>query len=109
MGEQTVRRLRDGTAIALHDNDGIRKICGCPRAKWVKCRHAWHFNFAWKGEHYRFSLNKHLGIPDLSKTQAERAAEKLRIEIRVPSLAVTSGRWLIILVGALPATFHSGR
>ena len=28
-----------------HHNDGLRKICGCPRRQWAKCRHPWHFSF----------------------------------------------------------------
>ena len=30
-------------------NGGIRKRCGCPKAKWPKCPHPWHMNFKWKG------------------------------------------------------------
>lgn len=66
------RKLRCGREVAVHENDGIRKICKCPRAKWSKCAYPWHFSFAWKGEQHRFSLNRHLGRADLSKTEAER-------------------------------------
>jgi integrase len=82
------RKLRGGGEVTVHDNDGIRKICGCPRGKWAKCTHPWHFSFAWKGSQHRFSLNRHLGTADLSKTEAEREAEKLRIAIRGGSFLV---------------------
>ena len=47
MGELMVKRQR---------NDGLRKVCDCPRRTWPKCSHPWHFNFKWAGEHYRFSI-----------------------------------------------------
>lgn len=39
-------------------NRGLRKRCECPRKDWAKCSHPWHFNFKWKDEHYRFSLDR---------------------------------------------------
>jgi len=84
MGEKKIRKLRDGTQVAVHENDGIRKLCGCPRPKWAKCPHAWHFSYSWRGTSYRFGLNKYLGKKrdELSKTAAENAAEVIRTEIR---------------------------
>ena len=86
-------------------NDGLRKICDCPRRTWVKCAHPWHFNFkpkhgapppdwlarpgrdgrprdpkAWPG--YRFSLDVHFKKRITSKTEAEALADRLRTEIR---------------------------
>jgi integrase len=77
-----VRKLRDGTEVAVHANDGVRKMCKCPRSKKSKCNHPWHFNYQWKGKSYRFSLNRHLNNVELSKSEAEREAERLRTEIR---------------------------
>ncbi len=85
-----VRKLRDGTEVTVHSNDGIRKLCGCPRAKWAKCCHAWHFSYQWKGRTHRFSLNRHLDVVELSKSEAEREAEHLRIEIRAGRLGAVA-------------------
>ena len=63
-------------------NRGIQKICGCNKANWSKCKHAWHFNFRWKEVSHRFSLDAHLGKHVESKTDAEAEAERLRIAIR---------------------------
>lgn len=51
MTDETRRRPRSR-------NDGLRKLCECPRRGWAKCEHPWHFNFAWTGESYRFSLER---------------------------------------------------
>jgi 23S rRNA-/tRNA-specific pseudouridylate synthase len=61
MRQQGRRRLRDGREVPVHDNDGLRKICRCPRRTWAKCEHAWHFAFCWEGKHYRFSLDRFTG------------------------------------------------
>ena len=63
-------------------NRGLRKRCECPRKNWAKCSHPWHFNFKWKGEHYRFSLDREVGHPVTSKTEAEKEADRLRTAIR---------------------------
>ena len=63
-------------------NDGLRKICECPRRTWAKCRHPWHFSFKWQGTHYRFSLDRHLGRHVDSKTDAEREATNIKADIR---------------------------
>ena len=65
-----------------HHNDGVRKICDCPRRQWPKCRHAWHFSFKWQGTHYRFSLDRQLGRHIVGRTKAAGEAERLRTEIR---------------------------
>jgi integrase len=62
--------------------DGLRKRCTCPRRRWSTCAHPWHFAFQWKGEHFRFSLDKHLGRTIVGKTEAEAEAEKIRAAIR---------------------------
>ena len=63
-------------------NHGLRKRCGCPRAKWLKCPHGWHFNFRWKGVNHRLSLDRECGRHIESKTQAQQEAERLRLAIR---------------------------
>ena len=68
--------------MTRHRNDGLRKICGCPRRQWPKCRHAWHFSFKWDGQHYRFSLDRLLKRHVDSKTDAESAATNIKADIR---------------------------
>ena len=63
-------------------NRGLHKRCECPRKNWAKCPHPWHFNFKWKDEHYRFSLDREVGHPVTSKTEAEKEADRLRTAIR---------------------------
>jgi integrase len=63
-------------------NRGLRKRCECPRKNWTKCSHPWHFNFKWKDEHYRFSLDREVGHPVTSKTEAEKESDRLRTAIR---------------------------
>ena len=65
-----------------HDNHGLPKVCGCARRAWAKCPHPWHFNFKWNGTPYRFSLDRELGQPIRGKTEAQTAADNLRIAIR---------------------------
>jgi hypothetical protein len=68
-----------------HANNGLRKICGCPRRRWAKCEHSWHFSFTWQGTDHRFSLDRQLGRHIESKKGergAEAEAERIRIAIR---------------------------
>lgn len=65
-----------------HKNDGLSKICECDRRAWAKCSHSWHFSFKWKGKRYRFSLDRQIGKPIDSKTDAETHADQIRDEIR---------------------------
>ena len=87
-----------------HNNDGLRKLCECPRRKWAKCPHAWHFSFTWNGEDFRFSLERSvkriirgadgrwhrdratLGDRIDSKTAAETERDRVRAAIRDGSL-----------------------
>lgn len=62
-------------------NRGLRKRCGCPRSKWPKCEHRWHFNYKWNGVHHRISLDKYLRRRIVGKTEAEREASRLKIAI----------------------------
>ena len=68
--------------MTRHHNDGLRKICDCPRRQWAKCRHAWHFSFKWDGRHYRFSLDRHLGEHVDNKTAADTAATHIKADIK---------------------------
>ena len=68
--------------MARQRNHGLRKRCGCPRTKWPRCAHGWHFNFSWKGVSYRVSLDRECGRHIDSKTKAVTEAERLRGDIR---------------------------
>ena len=70
-----------------HHNQGLRKLCGCPRRSWAKCKHPWHFSFKHHGVHHRFSLDRQLGRHVSSRTEAEDVAERLRVAIKDGTLA----------------------
>ena len=79
-----------------HRNEGLRKRCPCPRNRWPKCPHPWHFNFKWKEVHYRLSLDRETGRRITSKTEAQREADRIRHAVRegglrsnVPTSALT--------------------
>ena len=82
--DATTPQVRDGPSRkrGRHHNNGLRKICGCPRRTWAKCAHPWHFNFKWEGRSYRFSLDREVGKRLASKADAEAEADRLRSEIR---------------------------
>jgi hypothetical protein len=64
-------------------NHGLRKLCGCGRARWPKCPHAWHFSFKPRGGvRWRFSLDHELGRHLDSKEEAKSEADRIRTEIR---------------------------
>jgi integrase len=69
-----------------NDNRGLRKRCACPRAKWPKCKHSWHFNYKpkkgiHKGVHFRISLDKHTGCRIVGRIEAESEAAKVKVAI----------------------------
>ena len=65
-----------------HSNDGLRKVCGCARRRWLKCPHPWHVNFKLKGgEHLRKS-DKLAGKHIAGKDDAKKILEKLRTDLR---------------------------
>jgi hypothetical protein len=35
---------------------GLRKRCSCSRRRWSRCRHAWHFDFRFRGAAYGLYL-----------------------------------------------------
>ncbi len=83
MSEVKTRKLTDGRTVATHCNDGLRKRCGCPRRKWSKCPHDWHFNFKYGDQKpYRFSLDRYLGKHPETREEAEGHADRIRTEIR---------------------------
>ena len=65
-----------------HRNNGLYKICGCPRRRWARCPHAWHFNFKWRDAHHRFSLDRHARQHLDSKTDARTLADEIGRNIR---------------------------
>jgi integrase len=71
-------------------NGGIRKRCGCPPKAWTKCQHSWHFNFKWKGVHYRLGLDREAGRHLDSKSLALAEAERIRTAIRNGSFRSTT-------------------
>lgn len=73
-------------------NNGLRKVCACPRRVWAKCPHPWHFSFKWAGVHHRFSLDRHLGRHVESKIDATKEADRLRTEIRQGSFGQPTPR-----------------
>lgn len=95
-----LKEFVEGLPRTRHRNDGLRKLCSCPRRTWAKCEHPWHFNFKWAGEVYRFSLDRVVGriVKDAagkwrrdratlgdridSKTAAESERDRLRAAIR---------------------------
>jgi integrase len=68
--------------VSVHANHGVRKVCGCPWRNWSKCPHAWHFSYAWRGRHYRFSLSRYFAREVIGRTEARAAADKIRTAIR---------------------------
>jgi integrase len=75
------------TSIERHTNDGLRKVCRCPRRVWAKCDHSWYFNFKWAGVPHRYGLDKLLQRKIRSRTEAVAIAEDLRTAIRNGTLA----------------------
>lgn len=88
-----------------HDNDGLRKVCQCPRRSWPKCEHPWHFNFKFGQTHYRFSLDRHLGRRVTSKTEARAEADRLRAEIRAGRFGTRAAARDTLTVGQLLDTY----
>src|SRR5262245_34697312 len=78
-GNQPMKRTR-------HRNGALRKRCGCPRKRWAKCDHRWHLNFKPKrgplaGTAFRLSLDREIGEPITSRSDAETAATNIRAAI----------------------------
>lgn len=64
-------------------NNGLRKLCPCPRRRWPKCAHSWHFNFKPKGgTSFRFAVDAEAGKHIEAKGDAEALAEGWRAAIR---------------------------
>jgi len=76
------RSLRSGRDVDVGRNFGVRKVCDCTRRIKAKCDHPWHFNFAWNGKSYRFSLDRHAGRHIELRADAEALADQIRIAIR---------------------------
>ena len=78
--------------MTRHQNDGLRKRCGCKRRDWSKCKHPWHLNFQWEGQHYRLSLDREIGRRLLGKTDAETEAGRIQAEIRAGAFIARKAR-----------------
>ncbi len=92
-----------------HTNNGLRKVCGCPRRTWAKCDHPWHFSFKWRGTHHRFSLDRQLGREIRSKTEASAEADTLRAQIRAGEFGVTRPARETLTLGQLLDTYRTER
>ncbi len=65
-----------------HQNNGLRKVCGCPRRTWPKCRHSWYLNYKRRGGlPYRLSLDVEAGTHLAGKTEAAKLANTIRTQI----------------------------
>ena len=67
-------------------NAGLKKRCLCPRQRWPKCGHGWHFGFNCHGREWRYSLDKIASLrgelEPRTKADALAWADRLRGEIR---------------------------
>lgn len=70
--------------MARHRNNNLRKVCGCSRSAWPKCRHSWYVNFKHgaTGESHRFSLDKYIGHHVATKTEADELLDQIKIAVR---------------------------
>jgi integrase len=65
-----------------HRNEGLRKVCGCPRHQWSKCRHGWYVNYKPKGgPSYRVSIDVYAGKHIDSKTEAKKQRTAIKAAI----------------------------
>jgi integrase len=66
-----------------HRNGGVRKVCGCPRRQWPKCRHGWYMNYKPKGvgQSYRLSIDAYVGKHVEGKTEAAKVATGIKASI----------------------------
>ena len=99
-----------------HNNGGVRKVCPCPRGKWSKCDHPWHFSFKWQGTHYRFSLDRELGSgalrPNARRAEREHAealvaayGSNFDVTARIDTLAAAE-RTIVAIARALDGWEH---
>lgn len=73
-----------------HRNKNLRKVCACARRSWAKCPHPWHVNIQWQGQNVRKSLDRLVGRPIRSRTEAEAEFDAFKVRLRAG--AVTAGR-----------------
>jgi integrase len=65
-----------------HRNDGLRKICGCPRRRWTECPHSWHLNYKPRGgKAWRLSIDREVGRHVAARDVARVEANKIRAAI----------------------------
>ena len=71
--------------MAYRKRGHLHKVCGCPRQRWVRCVHPWHFAFQYQKRPYRFSLSREAGKPAgyaMTKGEAQELADTYRHQIR---------------------------
>ena len=93
-------------------NGGLFKTCRCPKSAWPKCPHAWHFALAFNGRRYRMPLYKVAGkapTDEISKSEAERIATRLRTQIWAGTLAVTPEAETALTFDEVEALFQQAR
>lgn len=96
-----------------HDNHGLRKLCECARRTWPKCDHPWHVNFAWRGEHHRYSLDRLLSPRRIrTKIEAQTEANRIRAEIqagtfRRPGAPITPSSGAVLATMTLSELFDA--
>ena len=84
-------------------NEGVRKICGCSRRQWGRCKHPWHISFKHGDVHYRGSLKRFLGRDIKAKDDAKAALDTIRTLIRKERPASTD-ELRMLLRGVSPKT-----
>jgi len=84
-------------------------------AAWVAAReraqgtrdHSWYFNFAWQGQSYRLSLDRHTGEHVAGRGEAEALADTLRASIRAGTFVARQALDATTSEPAAPLTFRA--
>jgi integrase len=91
-----------------YTREHVRKVCGCPRKRWSKCRHPWHFAY-FHHRPFRFSLDRYLQKHPESWSDARDEAAKIVIAIHAgafsDSLAVVTPEPVTATPGLTFASF----
>jgi integrase len=93
-------------------NGGLFKTCRCPKSAWPKCSHPWRFALAFNGHRYRMPLYKVAGkgpTDEITKSEAERLATRLRTEIWSGALAVTPEAEAALTFDEIETLFQQSR
>lgn len=87
-------------------NDGLRKVCGCPRRNWPKCLHPWHFNMKWNGVSHQSRSTSTLADASSARAEARKQADLLRTKIRDGKFNQPTPMLDALTVAQLSATFR---